>query len=1088
MRVTLQLLRSKASRPLSSVQFLDLSNLEILSIERLGSCPRVKHLILHGNNLQSVSNLDCCHQLWNLDVSNNDIRCLVGLSRFMALGSLVLANNDLTWSELAKIKHLHILQLTLLGNPRLERDPFYRIHVIDCLPHVWMLDGKLITSTERLQVEHFFQASSLSSHPVRHKLPKDRFIPSSLKNINVTGIYGDKATHLLRRFQADATINSETDKRRMMYLAYNLQQDIFLLKRSTKKVLPALKFHATFMETILTARPKCLEQCNMLLLLLAASLEFSLPAHLMKATLEASKLDRIGEVNTMDLFLLPRDVRCHVITILMNAVKVDKDSGLDGGLYGTLYHCLDHSVSELYRIRYRCQPVPARSLMASQYKDYKCLLASEVVQLLCIVPAFFQYLDKDEGVKGLLMAAAKNSKITDEILVVGKTAKSSGATVKEICERVAGFIVEKVEVQMENIVNKKVRLFGADKVFSETRALPKKRPNSVVLADYHMTGKRPPEKESPKLHPPPYHGPLDTTVFPHLGDRVLLGPQTVAKVVALPQPFLALVQMDTVPDVNGAMVTCVKKADFHYTYVDMTHFQWRFTTGIWKPKGTIGDRITIQRLGTRWQELEEAGCLPYESEVFSRPNSPVSPRHELGMIKKRTPNQETGTTMKHTYAVRPRPMSAVLKEKLKLNLNIDQSKRPKSAMVKRSRPESPDQSDDDQEHFLDTLIEKSRLTEESDGQIDVPQVKISPSADVTLDTIEDASCQVKAAPQNTEDKAYVKTDRDPRLPSPSPEECLSDFDEIVTISKDPLPKDFSDENCAINPCSSLESNLDELRSLRTQNKVAAMRRETVGGTIDEERVFSPRPQQVAISLPRVEQSESLNTSKDESFSAVESEGCHDQRYSSRPMSVVLPGQDSRVMVNVLESRPYSAVEAYKFVVAHPAKGYQSCQTSLPHKSYIRRKSAPASRWRQPVHLSQTQQAFSRPSTAMYRSLSPEPKDTKQGQFHVLKTDNWLANGRDVYKEMQDKRPKSGHAPGWKEELLRSRRSRPHSKTTCPVTPQTSRDWHNNSAWIPLTLAHNDFLQEGSPRDSLQLPELPSLSDYLGSARETQHYL
>ena len=32
-----------------------------------------------------------------------------------------------------------------------------------------------------------------------------------------------------------------------------------------------------------------------------------------------------------------------------------------------------------------------------RYCDYKSLLASEVVQLLCIVPTFFRYLEKDVG-------------------------------------------------------------------------------------------------------------------------------------------------------------------------------------------------------------------------------------------------------------------------------------------------------------------------------------------------------------------------------------------------------------------------------------------------------------------------------------------------------------------------------------------------------------------------------------------------------------------------------------------------------------------------------------------------------------------
>lgn len=67
-------------------------------------------------------------------------------------------------------------------------------------------------------------------------------------------------------------------------------------------------------------------------------------------------------------------------------------------------------------------------------------------------------------------------------------------------------------------------------------------------------------------------------------------------------------------------------------------------------------------------------------------------------------------------------MSAVLKEKLNLNLKIDQSKRPKSAMVRRSRLDSTDLSDDDQENFLDSLIAKGRVTGESNSQLSAPQV------------------------------------------------------------------------------------------------------------------------------------------------------------------------------------------------------------------------------------------------------------------------------------------------------------------------------------------------------------------------------
>merc|ERR1719210_1852002 len=107
---------------------------------------------------------------------------------------------------------MHILDLCLHGNSNLEKDPYYRIHVIDSLPNVWMLDGRLITSAERLQVEHFFQESALTDHPVRHKISRVPFRPTSRKNIQVNGVFGDKTTHLMRRFPVNGTLNRDLDQ------------------------------------------------------------------------------------------------------------------------------------------------------------------------------------------------------------------------------------------------------------------------------------------------------------------------------------------------------------------------------------------------------------------------------------------------------------------------------------------------------------------------------------------------------------------------------------------------------------------------------------------------------------------------------------------------------------------------------------------------------------------------------------------------------------------------------------------------------------------------------------------------------------
>lgn len=93
-----------------------------------------------------------------------------GLSKFVALGTLNLHSNNIDWLEFERIRHLHIVDLITVNNPKLSNDPnclcfysyFYlkqsflrfllnyvkdRNHVIDCLPNVWMVDGLLVTST-----------------------------------------------------------------------------------------------------------------------------------------------------------------------------------------------------------------------------------------------------------------------------------------------------------------------------------------------------------------------------------------------------------------------------------------------------------------------------------------------------------------------------------------------------------------------------------------------------------------------------------------------------------------------------------------------------------------------------------------------------------------------------------------------------------------------------------------------------------------------------------------------------------------------------------------------------------------------------
>ena len=86
-----------------------------------------------------LNNLDCCRNLWQLDLTGNrvsydkgtdhgvamvtQVKSLLGIEQFPSLGALLLAYNDLSWRELKRLHHMHILRITLVGNPQLDSDP-----------------------------------------------------------------------------------------------------------------------------------------------------------------------------------------------------------------------------------------------------------------------------------------------------------------------------------------------------------------------------------------------------------------------------------------------------------------------------------------------------------------------------------------------------------------------------------------------------------------------------------------------------------------------------------------------------------------------------------------------------------------------------------------------------------------------------------------------------------------------------------------------------------------------------------------------------------------------------------------------------
>ena len=97
---------------INTCRLSDLSRSQIDSHSHFFIC--IIQLVQINHNLNSVFQL----------FLSPKVRSLEGLISVAAFGTLILANNDLDWNELQKIRHVHVLDLCLHGNHKLEMDAY----------------------------------------------------------------------------------------------------------------------------------------------------------------------------------------------------------------------------------------------------------------------------------------------------------------------------------------------------------------------------------------------------------------------------------------------------------------------------------------------------------------------------------------------------------------------------------------------------------------------------------------------------------------------------------------------------------------------------------------------------------------------------------------------------------------------------------------------------------------------------------------------------------------------------------------------------------------------------------------------------
>ncbi|XP_078484829.1 uncharacterized protein LOC104265755 [Ciona intestinalis] len=718
MKITPKILLQRAQKPLSNVLHLDLTHLGIGAVEGLSYCPKLQSLDLSYNCLEEFENFESCVNLWKLNLSNNKIKCLSSLPQMFAIGTLDLSNNLLTWNELSHLRSIHILDLKLHGNSVLSNDTYYRLHVVDCLPNVWVLDGRLVTTAERLQVHHFFHDSALSRHPVRHKLTEKTIL--STKS-NDGSIYGCRTYEFTASFSVNEHQTSETDKRRLAFLAQQFTKDLCIVNIRMGKVLEQMPHN--WLHHIIINRHSQTERCNMLLLLLIAYLEFDLPFELVAQTLSVSKLNPLFGIDTDLIFKLDSQSTIEVVSLLVSACKLDrenirtdKDKGKFGGLYDKLYLCLYHAVAHLIVTKdkqrnintrvFKQKPTRSNYRLARphtappsyknnrtlnnvsktehqalvEWKTHQCLLASELVLLLSVVPSFYHYISaKHTGICKVLFIATGDAKLASHLNLIAEQLAVNGGDVsilyKEICKSVMYRIESAVKGQASNLSIPKCdnwtspllsqqceKTEQGKYILNTANAFPK-RPKSAILASgEHLTSGRSRivSRSNSTLH--------RTTPTLSLGSDVLLGAQNLARVIALPDQNVALVQMDAVPASNGSVVIHSSNADAHYSYIDTEKLEYDLYARYWKPVGSIGDKVTLQIKSPSTGTISDNQKLNVESGR-----------------KEKKPNMETALSLYNENKLvgdgvyeglnLQKPLSTVFCEKMQVNITdaIEQS-------------------------------------------------------------------------------------------------------------------------------------------------------------------------------------------------------------------------------------------------------------------------------------------------------------------------------------------------------------------------------------------------------------------------------
>ncbi|RDD46259.1 hypothetical protein TrispH2_001394 [Trichoplax sp. H2] len=619
MKITKQLLRSQVGCRLVDAVYIDLSDRQLVSLENLSVCPKLQTILASQNDIDAIlTTIIRCRELWKIDLSCNRIRCLEGFGCFYSLGTINLANNNISWTDLQHLRNVHILDLCLYGNKELEKDPNYRAQVIDGLPYMWMLDGKFVTSYERKRVENFFKTAN-SKRPMKVSVSIKRhlrkviaatisdfgsgdryithkstrrfaqtyyFVPSYLKDMANSSIYGAKAMHMMKYMPVYATPTQEIDEKRLIYLAYNFEQEVKLASEANKgeKKFRNYRYELLGVEELLVYRSQYRKLIHRLLFLLIAKQLFDLPSKIITETLKATKLLEIGSIEVIKFFHLSSDLINQLISVIFGAVQIDLESNEDNHLNQHLFICLYNLIGEIYKkstmskesYKYRIRKL--RQTHTSFQPHYRLMAQKIILMIYPSAEILCSYLS-EPGVEAMISAATGNYNIPK--LMFNAIANTDGyqAGVKVACRVLAETLLANISSRSE--VQSDVNTISwfdnfrrsRDVMEKETKTLPRPHSSPALNPKFINRAKLLRSKSAKGQKSNVKHVQKEATV----GDPIIVDKQYIARIISLPSDNLALIAINASRKPNSlASTSPINK----YSYITLSSIRWN-PLGYW---------------------------------------------------------------------------------------------------------------------------------------------------------------------------------------------------------------------------------------------------------------------------------------------------------------------------------------------------------------------------------------------------------------------------------------------------------------------------------------------------------------------------